>query len=554
MTQPGPRTWRPNYGPEPAEPGGKVHADVCVVGSGASGSVVAATLARAGLDVVVIEQGPFVDAQTSYDDVVSASELAWVYQDYDVWEKVGWPWSTSNVGGGTVYYGGASFRHRATDHDAEQHLGPGELPLRWPWSPEELDPFYTDIEHSIGISGGTGDPGLGPDHRYPMGPVPRSAAGHIIADAAQAAGLHPFATPLAIATEPYGGRVGCSFDQLCISHRCLRGSRGDVYTVLLEPLLKAGALRLFAGLRATKLVSDSDHHVRSVHCVRVDSGHEFEIHADHVVLAANAIQSAALLLRSADEYHPDGLGNAHDMVGRGLCMKLTEYVIAYRRGATPVTALNGRAKTALGPGPYSTVTIPDFYVADDAPGGLGGLICEAKEEAIFPMRPDEQILRLECLVPDEPRLSNRITLGRGRDAQGLDDIVIDYQPSPRDRARLEYVIERAEEILRAAGGKLLRREESLFWMGSTHMHGTCRSGTDPKTSVTNPDGRVHGVDNVTVADGGLLPFPGAVNPTLTIQAVALRTAHRLLQEAFHLTPPTQLRIEAMQHAQEATTP
>jgi paromamine 6'-oxidase/6'''-hydroxyneomycin C oxidase/2'-deamino-2'-hydroxyparomamine 6'-oxidase len=180
------------------------------------------------------------------------------------------------------------------------------------------------------------------------------------------------------------------------------------------------------------------------------------------------------------------------------------------------------------------MTIADHYVADDAPGGLGGLICEAKDESVFPMRPDEQILRLECLVPDEPRRDNRVTLGRGRDAQGLADIVISYEPSPRDRARLEYMVGKAEELLRAAGGTLLRREKSLWWMGSTHLHGTCRSGTDPRTSVTNPSGRVHGVDNVTVADGGLLPFPGGVNPTLTIQTVALRTAHQLLREAFDL--------------------
>jgi paromamine 6'-oxidase/6'''-hydroxyneomycin C oxidase/2'-deamino-2'-hydroxyparomamine 6'-oxidase len=525
------RTWTPNYGPEPSSD--RVDADVCVVGSGASGSIVASTLARAGLDVVVLEQGPFVDADTTYDDVVSASELAWIYQDYDVWEKVGWPWTTCNVGGGTIYYGGASFRHRPSDFDAERHLGQGELPMRWPWSPAELDPFYSDLERIIGIAGGSGDPGLPADHRYPLPPVPYSPAAQVIAKAARDIGLRPFHTPLAVASQAYEGRAACTLDNQCISNRCQQGSRGDAFTILLAPLLESGAVRLFAGMRATRVVSSGRRHARAVQCVRVDTGHRFECHAQHVVLAANAIQSAALLLRSSDRYHPNGLGNDHDMVGRGLCMKPTEYVVAYRRGPGGV---NAGLKRPAGPGPFSTMTIADYYVAPDAPGGLGGLICEAKDEAVFPMRPDEQTLRLECLVPDEPRLDNRVMLGRGHDAQGLADVVLEYQPSPRDRARLEYVLQKAEDVLRAAGGTLLRREKSLWWMGSTHLHGTCRSGTDPRTSVTNSSGRLHGVDNVTVADGGLLPFPGGVNPTLTIQAVALFTAHQLLRECFDLAP------------------
>jgi choline dehydrogenase-like flavoprotein len=302
--------------------------------------------------------------------------------------------------------------------------------------------------------------------------------------------------------------------------------------VFLGPLLKDNAVRLFAGLRAVRLVSSRRGHVAAVHCIRVDTGNQFEIHARHFVLAANAIQSAALLLRSVDHLHPEGIGNHNDLVGRGLCMKQSEYVTAYRRGPAPALP---PPRQGAGPGPYSTVAITDYYVSDDAPGGLGGLITEAKNEALFPLRDDEQILRLECLVPDEPRLANRVTLGRGLDAQGLPDIVLEYAASPRDLARLEWLCERAEDVLRAAGGTLLRRQPSLCAMGSTHLHGTCRSGEDARTSVTNASGRLHSVENVSVADGGLLPFPGGVNPTLTIQAVALRTAMRLLREEFDVT-------------------
>ncbi len=116
--------------------------------------------------------------------------------------------------------------------------------------------------------------------------------------------------------------------------------------------------------------------------------------------------------------------------------------------------------------------VTDYYAEPDAPGGLGGLIYEAGDEESFPIRPDEQILRLECLVPDEPRFSDRITLGRGTDPHGLTDVVFEYQASPRDLARLEFMVQRAEDLLRAAGFGLLRREPSLWFLGSTHLHGT----------------------------------------------------------------------------------
>lgn len=540
---------KPNYGPPPGDADIRRVADVCVVGSGASGAMAASALCQAGLDVVVIEQGPYVEPGTSYEEIVDAAELAWVCEDTGMWTKIGWPWSTCNVGGGTVFYGGASLRHRPADFDAERYLGPAEIPLRWPWAPAELAPYYAQVEHLIGVAGGTGDPALPVGYRYPMPPVPQSAAGRVITAAARELGLCPFQTPLAVASQPYRGRPACSGDRHCISHQCVQGSKGDGFTVLLKPLLAAGKLRLFAGLKAVRLVSGDGTRVQAVDCIRVDSGDRFRIPARQVVLAANAIQSAALLLRSASEHAPAGLGNGNGLVGRGLAMKLSEYVFGYRRaaagsgdsdGGRAGGGRTGPAGRRPGPGPFSTVAVLDYYVADDAPGGLGGLIYEASHEQLFPLRPDEQILRLECLVPDEPRLDNRITLGRGQDKFGLADIVLEYEAHPRDLARLEYLLQRAEAILRAAGCTLIRREPSYWYLGSTHLHGTCRAGTDPRTSVTDADGRLHEVSNVTVADGGVLPFPGGVNPTLTIQALALRAAHQLLRREFQLAPPPAL--------------
>ncbi|MFG1953679.1 GMC family oxidoreductase [Micromonospora sp. NPDC048830] len=524
-------TARLRYGPEPtADDTGHV-ADVCVIGSGASGAITAWALQRAGLDVVVIEQGPFVDPWVSYDDVETVAETAWIRQDSGVWEKTGNPWSTCNVGGGTVFYGGAVFRHRPVDFDAESRLGRSDLPLRWPWAVEEIYHYYDLVESALGVAGGGHDPSLPADPAYPMRPVETTAEGAAIRSAARSLGLQPFPTPLAIASEPYHGRLPCAGERPCISNRCDRGAKGDAVTVFLDPARKAG-LRLFAGLKAVRVLRRDATSVDGVECIRVDNGNRHVFRARHVIVAGNAVQSAALLLRSTDDLSPHGLGNDHDMVGRGLCFKMSGYLHGYRR-TDGTTAGAGRV---AGPGPFSTAAITDYYTADDAPGGFGGLIIESQPEEALRLRPDEQIIRLECLVPDTPRADNRVTLGRGVDRFGLPDIVMDYSPHPRDRARLEYLQRRAEEILRAAGCELTWRDSSYFWMGSTHLHGTCRAGTDPLTSVTDPDGRVHGLTNLMVVDGSVMPYPGGVNPTLSIQALALRMAHRLLRRELGIEP------------------
>ncbi|GLW05867.1 gluconate dehydrogenase [Microtetraspora sp. NBRC 13810] len=522
-----------DYGPTPTDEDMARIADVCVVGSGASGSIVAATLAEAGLDVVVLEQGPFVSPDMSYDDLEDLSERAWVRKADGVWAKIGYPWSSCNVGGGTVFYGGISFRHRYPDFNAEELLGGGEWPLEWPWKPHELEPFYNSVERRLGVSGGPGDPTLPPGHSYPLPPLAQTPSGRAIADGARSLGLHPFPTPMAINSLPYGGRPACSRDNDCVAARCEKGAKGDSFSVFLKSLVERGTVRLFAGMKAARITAASASQATGVECVQVNTGKRFLFRAKQIVVACNAIQSAALLLRSADTHSPHGLGNQFGLVGRGLCMKANEYVVAYRRSDRIELPLAGVGPNG-GVGPCSTVAIADYYTADDAPGGIGGMIFESAEDA-HPLRGDEQTLRIDCIAPDEPRKSNRVLLAKKHDRFGLPEVALEYAPSARDQARREYLLQRGEDILRAAGGKYLRRERSLGELGSTHLHGTCRSGIDEATSVTDPDGRLHTVDNVSVVDGALMPYPGAVNPTLTIQALALRQAHRLLERGFSMS-------------------
>ncbi|WP_424186891.1 GMC oxidoreductase [Actinokineospora sp. G85] len=516
---------RVDLGPAPTQEDLAEVYDVCVVGSGASGALTAWALAGAGLSVAVVEQGGHVVDGVSYDDLLADSEAAWVRQENGTWGKIGYPWTTCNVGGGTLFYGGAFFRNRPVDFDAETALGAAELPLRWPFGYDELEPYYAAVEQLLGVAGEPGaDPTLPPSSRpYPLPPVARSAEGALLAEGASALGWSPFATPLALNTRGHLGRPACEADAPCICRKCPIGAKGDALRFL-DPALRRGA-RLFAGLKAVRLRT-AGRAATALECARVDTGARYEVRAHRFVVCANAVQSAALLLRSTGDRYPMGLGNTGDLVGRGLCFKLSEYVVGYRYNGGP-----GESAT-MGLGPFSTCAVTDLYEDPAAPGGLGGLLYEARPERPFRLRASEQLVRVEALVADEPQPGNRVRLGPGTDAHGVPDVLMDYQAHPRDLARLEHVLGQAERALSAAGCTVAVREPSGWALGSSHLHGTCRMGDDPATSVTTTDGRLHDADNVYVGDGAVLPFPGGVNPTLTIQAVALRTAHRLLRDVY----------------------
>jgi paromamine 6'-oxidase/6'''-hydroxyneomycin C oxidase/2'-deamino-2'-hydroxyparomamine 6'-oxidase len=511
----------PDFGPPPPDDVESRLFDVCVVGSGASGSVAADELSRAGLDVVVVEQGPFVGAGTRFADVVHWAEPAYVRVFSGCFALQGNPWSSCNVGGGTVFYGGASFRYRELDFDASRWMPVADLPVAWPFDYAELEPYYGEIEARLGIAAAPElDPTAPPtpSARY-LPAVEPSAAARVVAAGARSLGLRPFPTPLAINTVPYAGRADCGKLNPCIEHRCERAAKGDAETVFLRPLLAAGELTLYAGLAGVKLSRNGRAGVEALEAVRVDTGKRYRIRAKHFVLAANAIQSAALLLRSADDRSPLGLGNEHDMVGRGLCFKLSEWVDGWIDSAEP----------NHNDGPFSTLTLTDHYLDPAAPSGLGGLIYEARYGHRFAEQRGLPV-RIECILADQPARSNRAMLSRERDRHGLARIVMDYTPHPTDLARLEHMVERCGEVLRASGCRLIRREGKAPHFGGTHLHGGCRAGRDPASSVVDAWGRVHGLDNVLVVDGGFMPYPGGVNPTLTIQANALRCARRLARE------------------------
>jgi paromamine 6'-oxidase/6'''-hydroxyneomycin C oxidase/2'-deamino-2'-hydroxyparomamine 6'-oxidase len=209
------------------------------------------------------------------------------------------------------------------------------------------------------------------------------------------------------------------------------------------------------------------------------------------------------------------------MVGRGLCLKLSRYVAGDAPGEP------GLSLEALY-GPFSTISITDYYFGSD---GLrpGGLIYESKPSETRAPPSDRLYLRLEAILPDTPRRENRVRLASSVDGDGLAMVVIDYQPTAADLIRLDSLTQKASDIIRAARGRGIHTVDSEFYLGSGHLHGGCRAGRDSRDSVVDREGRVHSLTNVFVADGGFMPYPSGVGPTLTIQANALRIADGIVQ-------------------------
>lgn len=485
--------------------------DVVIIGSGATGAVAADTLVRAGFATLIIEEGPRLKPDATNTDVDAVSERALAGNNLQGWSPLGWPWSSRNLGGGTVFYGGASFRYCDFDFDPSERIYVEGLPLKWPIGASDLAPFYSEIESKLSINYAD----FICAKKQP--PNTLSLPAEYLWKGAIQLGLSPRPTPVAI------DRKLCDNCSLCISAQCSNGAKRDVVNAFIKPLRDAPNLRILTGVKAVRLTQEKRSHAAEVQCMDIKTGEFHSIRGHRFVLACNAIQTAALLLRSVTLYSPKGLGNEHDMVGRGLCMKLSEY--SY--GVVPLSRDNIENHAVGYSGPFSTISLLDHYLDDNCPIGVGGLLYEAKHDDWSLLQEDGLLLRVETILADHPSLGNQVRLSGKTDTWGLPKVMIDYTTDPKDKLRLGYMVERSADWLRASGAKNINYQASNFTMGSTHLHGTCRAGDDPRTSVVDKSGRLHYVANVYIVDGSYMPYPGGVNPTLTIQANALRIARKI---------------------------
>ncbi len=522
------------------------HYDVIIIGTGAGGGTLAYRLAPSGKKVLLLERGDYVRREK--DNWSSrAVNVDAKYHTTEVWRdrdgKPLHPHTNYYVGGNTKFYGAALFRLRERDFGELAHHG-GISPA-WPISYDELEPYYLEAEHLYSVHGERGvdptEPRASAPYRFPaVQHEPRIQQLH---DDLVRCGLRPFHVPLGIMLDERDPRASrCIRCETCDGFPCLLHAKSDAQVVCVDPALERPNVTLLTNARVTRLLTNSTG--RTVTRVEVEHGLDKTTQvfsADVVVSSCGAINSAALLLRSANDRHPNGLANASDMVGRHYMGHVNSVLLAISK--TPNATVFQK-----------TLAVNDFYFGDDEfPYPMGHISFVGKLDAVAlsagapPFVPGMTLdaiarhsLDFWLTSEDLPDPENRVTLDRdGR-------IVLSY--TPNNDAGHKRLIRKLEGLLQHLDMHPHLVPRNLFvgnripLAGVAHQNGTIRFGRDPRTSVLDTNCRAHDVDNLYVVDGSFFPSSGAVNPALTIMANALRVGDHLLQR---LGAATGASIEAL---------
>ena len=497
------------------------HYDVIVIGSGVGGGAVSRRVAERGARVLLLERGGFLPREAD-NWSVEAVFFAKKYAAGESWlDRRGAPFDAGayyHVGGSTKFYGAAMFRFRERDFQAVQHAE-GISPA-WPIGYADLEPYYDQAEALFGVHGDDRDDPTAPRGRKPF-PFPAIASEPVVARMAQRLrdqGLHPSALPLAIDSRPSGKCVLC---RTCDGFPCRLAAKNDAQTCLVEPALATGRVDLWTGAAARRLRLSPDG--RSVQGVEVEHAGELKtVSAKIVVVSCNAVNSAALLLRSACAAAPQGAANSSGAVGR--------HYMTHNQSA--LMALSPRANTTVF---QKTLAVNDFYFGDRAfPFPMGqaqmlGKLQGGMLSANLPYLPrfvGSQLARRSVdwlvLSEDLPDPENRVSLDGSR-------IRLATRPNNMDGHR--RLVGRMAAALKRCGYPVVL-VKPLTAHATAHQCGTVRFGSDPRTAALDPFCRSFDHQNLFVIDASFLPSSAAVNPALTIAAQALRAADHILERDF----------------------
>ncbi len=501
------------------------HYDIIIIGTGAGGGTILHRLAPSGKRILVLERGGFIPRERENWDQQEVFTKG-RYLAGETWsDSDGAPFSPYThycVGGNTKVYGAALLRLRESDFGEVRHFG-GVSPA-WPISYRELEPYYAEAERLFHVHGLAGADPTEPPRScpYPYPPVEYEPRMRQIAEGLASTGLRPFPCALGArlgddGPHPAARRVLSNFD----GYPDPTETKADAEVVCVNPALRRPNVTLLTGATARRLESDPTG--GAINEVIVERAGVIERYsADLFVVACGAINSAALLLRSANERHPDGLANGNGLVGRYYMCHNNGMVIAVTDTPNPSQFQKAFA-------------IADFYHGapdSDHPLGLIQLMGKPDEaflekvaRPLLPGVPPGQLWTrtVDFFITGEdlPLPGNRVSLDSGG------AIRLSYTPNnleayERLRAMLVAHFDRACGALGYVGPK-------LGISGVSHQMGTLRFGNDPRSSVLDIDCRVHGVDNLYVADSSFFVSSGAVNPSLTIMANALRVGDRILE-------------------------
>ena len=501
--------------------------DVIIVGSGAGGGTLARALAPTGASILILERGDFIPREAANWD----PEAVWKQLRYRTTER--WvdgagrefrPYAHYCVGGNTKFWGSVLYRLRREDFEETEHAD-GVSPA-WPIDYGALEPYYERAERLYQVHGESGiDPTEAPRGPFPYPPIPHSDEIGAIVERLRGQGLHPSPLPLGLLNPGQPG--GCVLCDTCNSFPCREHAKSEAETCCVGPILERDNVTLWTGALARRLLTDPAG--RRIEAVEVERRGEISrVRAPLVAVSCGAVNSAALLLRSATDRHRAGLANSSGLVGARYMAHLATMMQGFHPFRKNHTVFQ------------KTVAINDFYLhGPDTPYPLGQLQSQGRTHGVMAQTVEPRVplwayhawmargVDWLAMTEDLPRSENRVTLAAD------DRIRLRYRPN--NMAAHKRLVREMKRIFRRLG----------FWVVMTHSHearntthqcGTACFGSDPRTSVLDPYCRAHDVENLFVVDASFFPSSAAVNPGLTIAAQALRVADHMIEADLRRAP------------------
>jgi len=520
--------------------------DVLIIGAGASGAAIAWSLTETRMRILCLEQGDWMSS-SHYPTTRNNWEaqqfgahhvdpnVRGLESDYPV-NGTDSPIDVLNfnaVGGSTIAYAAhfprlhpSDFRVRTLDGVADD----------WPVSYDDLEPYFVQNDRIMGVSGLPGDP-MYPPKQLPLPPIPIGLVGETVARGFDRLGWHWWPSDSAILSQPYEGRDKCLNLNPCMTG-CSQGAKGSVDITYWPEALRAG-VELRTRCRVREVTVNADGMADGVVYYDADGKECFQ-KAEVVIMACNGVGTPRILLNSRSKQFPDGLANRSGLVGKNLMF----HPVAVATGV-----FEERLDTHKGP-QGCCILSKEFYETDLERGFVRGYNMQVTRGAAGPLATamkglaggtipwgpghHEQFDRyfdhtVQCLAvcEDLPEECNQVTLDPElTDSSGIPAPKVTYRLSENSKTMLAHGLERGKEVMRAAGAVEII-ETPLLRPGGWHLLGTARMGTDPERSVVNGWGRSHDVKNLFIVDGSIFVTAGGVNPTSTIQALALYIGDRI---------------------------
>jgi len=526
-------------------------ADVLIIGAGASGATAAWNLAETKMRIVCLEQGGWTNpanypttgrdwesrAQSDFSINPNRRQQPGDYpvNDDDSPIKIA---NFNGVGGGTVLYAGHYPRFHPSDFKVKSLDGVAD---DWPIDYGDLEPFYAENDRITGVSGLAGDPAY-PAKQSLMPPLPMGKSGQKLAEGFNQLGWHWWPSDSAIATQPYNGRDQCINLGACI-YGCAQGAKASTDITYWPEAVRAG-VELRTWCRVKEINVGDDGLASGVTYFDEDGVEQFQP-AHVVIMACNGVGTPRILLNSVSEQFPDGLANSSGLVGKNLMLH-------------PYASIQGVFEEPLDGyrGPHDSIWSQEFYETGEERDFIRGFTYETTRgrglvataltgvhSGRIPWgaghhdayrKLHNRIAGMVAICEDLPEEHNTVTLDpRIKDAHGIPAPKMTYSISDNSQKMLDFAVARATETLRAAGATDVIIESPLA-SGGWHLMGTARMGKDAQKSVVNEWGRSHDVKNLFIVDGSIFVTSAGVNPTRTIQTLALYITDQIKKRLTHL--------------------